>query len=261
MSGKKTSKKTAGEPDHISPWKPPSLISLTGLLGSGSVAVALISEVFSSHGLCDVDKVLLPPGSTCWCSSCTGVMALESGALWGRGGLWGALWGMGRVMPCKELLAGEIWLSDITVEGMRLGDRLDVFAARRSEVCWAELLDVVVGVDGAGLALPLVLLSGSGLAEALTGVLLCWGDAPCDEPPAAPPVEGAERNVWVEPLGGQVSLWVEEGSERCCWERLESPFNRGGTSWTESLWKSRTDHSNYQTIQAIVKILMSWMTY
>lgn len=56
---------------------------------------------------------------------------------------------------------------------MRLGDRLDVFAARRSEVCWAELLDVVVGVDGAGLALPLVLLSGRGLAEALTGVLLC----------------------------------------------------------------------------------------
>lgn len=33
---------------------------------------------------------------------------------------------MGRVMPCKELLAGEIWLSDITVEGMRHGERLDV---------------------------------------------------------------------------------------------------------------------------------------
>lgn len=68
--------------------------------------------------------------------------------------------------------AWEIWLRDITVEGMRLGDRLDVFVAR-SELCWAELLDVVVGVDGAGLALPLALLSGSGLAEALTGVLLC----------------------------------------------------------------------------------------
>lgn len=36
-----------------------------------------------------------------------------------------------------------------------------------------------------------------------------------------------------------VSLW-EEGSTRCCcWERPESPFSRGGTSWTESLWKAQ----------------------
>lgn len=81
---------------------------------------------------------------------------------------------MGRVMPCKELLAGEIWLSDITVEGMRHGERLDVLEARRRELCWAELPEVV-GVDVAGLALPLALalLSGRGLAEALRGVLVC----------------------------------------------------------------------------------------
>lgn len=222
----------------LSPWKPPSLISLTGLLGSGSVAVAHISAAFSSHGLCDGDEVLLPPGPTCWCSSCTGVKALERGALWGSGGLWGALCGMGRVMPWEEPLVGEIWLSDITVEGMRLGERLDVLAARRRELCWAEPLDVVE-VDAAGLALPLTLLSGRGLTEALRGVLVWWGDAPCDEPPAAPPVDDTERKVCGEPWGAQVSLWEEEGSERCCWERLESPFNRGGTSWTESLWKNK----------------------
>lgn len=79
---------------------------------------------------------------------------------------------MGRVMPCKELLAGEIWLSDITVEGMRHGERLDVLVARRRVLCWAELPDVV-GVDAAGLALPLALLSGRGLADALRGVLVC----------------------------------------------------------------------------------------
>lgn len=77
---------------------------------------------------------------------------------------------MGRVMPCKELLVGEIWLSDITVEGMRHGERLDV--ARRREPCWAELLDVE-GMDASGLALSLVLLSGRGLADALMGVLVC----------------------------------------------------------------------------------------
>lgn len=76
---------------------------------------------------------------------------------------------MGRVMPCKELLAGEIWLSDITVEGMRHGERLVV---RRRELCCAELPDVE-GVDAAGLVLPLVLLSGRGLADALRGVLVC----------------------------------------------------------------------------------------
>lgn len=76
---------------------------------------------------------------------------------------------MGRVMPCKELLAGEIWLSDITVEGMRHGERLVV---RRRELCCVEFPDVE-GVDAAGLALPLVLLSGRGLADALRGVLVC----------------------------------------------------------------------------------------
>lgn len=79
---------------------------------------------------------------------------------------------MGRVMPCKELLAGEIWLSDITVEGMRHGERLDVLVVRRRELCWAEFPDVV-GVDAAGLALPLAQLSGRGLADALRGVLVC----------------------------------------------------------------------------------------
>lgn len=75
-------------------------------------------------------------------------------------------------MPCKELLAGEIWLSDITVEGMRLGERLDVLVLRRRELCWVELLEVV-GVDEVGLALPLALLSGRGLTNALRGVLVC----------------------------------------------------------------------------------------
>lgn len=79
---------------------------------------------------------------------------------------------MGRVMPCKELLAGEIWLSDITVEGMRHGERLDVLVVRRRELCCAEFPDVE-GVDAAGLALPLPLLSGRGLADTLSGVLAC----------------------------------------------------------------------------------------
>lgn len=75
---------------------------------------------------------------------------------------------MGRVMPCEELLVAEIWLRDIIVDGMRLGERLDV--ARRSEPCWVELLDVV-GVDPAGLSLPR--LSGSGLADTLRGLPVC----------------------------------------------------------------------------------------
>ena len=82
---------------------------------------------------------------------------------------------MVRVMPCVQVLVGGAWLSDITVEGMRLGERLHVLAARR-EPCWAELLNMV-GVDVAGLALllplVLVLLSGRGLADALRGVLVC----------------------------------------------------------------------------------------
>lgn len=75
-------------------------------------------------------------------------------------------------MPCKDPPAVEVWLSDITVEGMRLGERLDVFAARRRELCWAKPPGVV-GVDTAGLALLLALLSGRGLADALRGVLVC----------------------------------------------------------------------------------------
>ena len=217
----------------VSPWKPPSLISLTGLLGSGSVAVALLSVVFRNQGLWDADRVLLPPGAACWCSNCTGVMALERGALWGSGGLWGALWGMGTVMPCRELLVGLSWLSDITVEGMRQGDRLDVLVRRRA-FCWAGLPDAAAS-DSAAPLLP----SGSGLADALTGLLACWGEDPCDEPPAAPPTRARERKSWGEPWVVPVSLWGE-GSTRCCcccWERPESPFSRGGTSWTDSLWK------------------------
>lgn len=75
---------------------------------------------------------------------------------------------MGRVMPCRELLAGEIWLRDITVEGMRHGERLDVLVVRRRELCCAELPDKG-GVDAAGLAW----VSGRGLADALRGVLVC----------------------------------------------------------------------------------------
>ena len=72
---------------------------------------------------------------------------------------------MGRVMPWPP--AGEIWLRDITVEGMRLGERLAVWAASRREPGWAEPLDKV-GVEAEGLLL--VLLSGRGLDRR---VLLC----------------------------------------------------------------------------------------
>lgn len=75
-------------------------------------------------------------------------------------------------MPCKELLVGEIWLSDITVEGMRHGERLDVLVVKRRELCWAELPDVE-GVGTVGLAVPLAPLSGRGLADVLRGVLTC----------------------------------------------------------------------------------------
>lgn len=79
---------------------------------------------------------------------------------------------MGTVMPCMELLVGEIWLSDITVEGMRLGERLEVLVVRRRVPGRAKPLDGV-GVDAAGLGLPLVLLSGRMLADVLREVLLC----------------------------------------------------------------------------------------
>lgn len=55
---------------------------------------------------------------------------------------------------------------DITVEGMRLGERLDVFVARRREPCWVEVLEVV-GLDAAGLP------SGRELTEVLSAVLVC----------------------------------------------------------------------------------------
>lgn len=75
----------------------------------------------------------------------------------------------------------------------------------------------MVEVDVPGLlVLPLALLSAVGLADALRGVLVCWGDAPRDEPPAAPPVLDEEQNVWGEPWVEQESLWEEEGRERCC---------------------------------------------
>lgn len=136
---------------------------------------------------------------------------------------------MGRVMPCRELLGGDSWLSESTVEGMRQGDRLEVLVARRRALCWVGMLEVEA-VDVLGLALPLALLSPSRLADTLRGVLLCWGDAPRDVPPVAPPAAAEERKVCGEPWGTEVSLWEEERGERCCWERLESPFNRGGTS-------------------------------
>lgn len=101
-------------------------------------------------------------------------------------------------MPCEVLPAGDSWLSDITVEGMRLGERVDVFAARRRLPCCAEPLDVV-GVDAAGLALSEPLPSESGLVDTVSGVTACWGEAPRDEPPAAPAAEEAERMVWGEP--------------------------------------------------------------
>lgn len=135
------------------------------------MAVADISTAFINHGLCASELVLLPPGPTCWCSSCTGVIDLDKGALWGNGGLWGALCEIGRVMPCEELSAGATWLRDMTVEGIRLGERLDVLVARRTALCCSALLDVL-GIDAAGLALPLAPPSVRGLADVLRGVLL-----------------------------------------------------------------------------------------
>lgn len=47
---------------------------------------------------------------------------------------------MGRVTPCIELLLllVEMRLRDMTVEGMRLGERLEVLVVRRRELCWVE---------------------------------------------------------------------------------------------------------------------------
>lgn len=39
---------------------------------------------------------------------------------------------MGSVMACEELAAEDTWLTDITVDGMRQGERLEVLVARRS---------------------------------------------------------------------------------------------------------------------------------
>lgn len=38
---------------------------------------------------------------------------------------------MGSVMACEELLVDDTWLIDITVDGMRLGERFEVLVARR----------------------------------------------------------------------------------------------------------------------------------
>lgn len=66
------------------------------------------------------------------------------------------------------------------MEGIRLGERLEVLVARRREVCWAwleptveEEVDEVVGVLAVVIALALVLLLALGLAETLIGVLVC----------------------------------------------------------------------------------------
>lgn len=65
------------------------------------------------------------------------------------------------------------------MEGIRLGERLEVLVARRREVCWAwleptvEEVDEVMGVLAVVIALALVLLLALGLAEALIGVLVC----------------------------------------------------------------------------------------
>lgn len=128
-----------------------------------------------------------------------GVMARERGALWGRGGLWGALWGMGRVMACVELRAEGAWLRDSTVEGMRHGDRLEVSVARSRGLCWDELPEVVVGVEVPWL--PLLLPSGSGPGKKPSGVLVCWGDAPKDSPPEAPSQAAGGRGIGGEPCG------------------------------------------------------------
>lgn len=50
---------------------------------------------------------------------------------------------MGSVTPCMELLMlGEMRLSDMTVEGMRLGERLEVLVVSRRELCWLEFPEV-----------------------------------------------------------------------------------------------------------------------
>lgn len=50
---------------------------------------------------------------------------------------------MGRVTPCMELLMlGEMRLSDMTVEGMRLGERLEVLVVIRRELCWVKFPEV-----------------------------------------------------------------------------------------------------------------------
>lgn len=125
-------------------------------------------------------------------------MALDIGALWGSGGLWGALRGRGRARPWRELCeTGEPWLRESTAEGMRLGERLEVLVARRRGLCWVwpEPTEEV-GVDVVVLALVLVVLLAMGLGEALIGVLVCSGvPPPPPPPPVAPPMAARERKV------------------------------------------------------------------
>lgn len=83
---------------------------------------------------------------------------------------------MATVMPCKELLTGETWVWDMTVEGMRQGERLAVTVERGRGLCWAAPPEGVA-VDAAGLAplllLLLALLSGWTLVTGLTSRLEC----------------------------------------------------------------------------------------
>ena len=125
-----------------------------------------------------------------------GVMARERGALWGSGGLWGALWAMGRVMACMAFRAEGAWLRDSTVEGMRHGDRLEVPVARSRGLCWEEPPAALVRVQGPWLLLP---PSGRGPGCKPSGVLACWGDAPRDSPPEAPSQAAGGRGSGGEP--------------------------------------------------------------
>lgn len=110
---------------------PPVRVSL-GLLGKGSVAVAYTSAALISCGL--------PKGSelpTPWWPEGTGVMALESGALWGSGGLWGA---EGSARPCMEPRVDG---------GPELMDRTEGADASGGGHCRMELLREVLMCRGA----------------------------------------------------------------------------------------------------------------
>lgn len=134
---------------------PPVRVSPMGLLGRGRVEVAYTSVAFIIWGLLMSREVPLP-----WCPEGTGVMALDRGALWGSGGLWGA-----EVRPCMGPLCEDggpglrVRTVDMDVSGpCRLG-LLEVLMCRGA--CWdrtgpPELLGLVL----AAVLLPLLLLWG-----------------------------------------------------------------------------------------------------